>query len=236
VTQSLLVQSTNIRKAVQQLAKQEKVADTVKGLSDLRNQFAELVEELEAVNGLVTGGSAAGFTPKLEAQADDILQSLTALGESSNQGLLDGPQTQKVIDAVRSAANTTRTAYALHWRDHVISRVPNLDGLEELASVFTQVGGDRAAIANLKSAVVQLRELVNSAPTAKSLSVLDDIARDVPEALKHLVGENSQVRAFAEDIARGGASVDSLTGPVHAWMKERGFDQSFKIVPGRPSR
>ena len=113
--------------------------------------------------------------------------------------------------------------------------LPGVDGLDTLVSAFRTVRGASLSADELKDAIASAKALPRSAPTPLAIAELDRLSAEIPDLLRDLVGDQPEVRAFAEQLGRGGAPISALTPEVLKWMDERGFGLSFKIVAGAPA-
>ena len=138
-----------------------------------------------------------------------------------------------IVD-VRAQVSTVQSSITIAWRELVDHKVPQRQGLDNLAEIFRQLDASSSLAIELKQAVATAEQLAGAQPSVAALERLDAVAERIPFLLRDLVGDDAGVRAFAEKLARGGAPLESLTPEVTRWIEAKGFQQSFKIVPGEP--
>ena len=219
---------------VQQGAQKERVAEQVAQLKRIEASVSQLFSVVAATGKLVDAAVGAGIDVPI-AGLQSLAGPLDEVAAKAANREVDGSAVDRLVIDIRSQLTTIQGAITISWRDLVDRKVPQREGLMRLAETFRQLDASSRLATELRTALVAARDLAGSPPTLTGLNTLESIAERVPKLLRDLVGDDPNVRLFADELARGGASVDALTPAVIAWIRARGFDRSFKIVPGEPA-
>jgi hypothetical protein len=234
MTTSLLTVAKGIEAGLERLSQKDQLIAQVQSLTGVDRRLGTLLDELDSTASWAASARGAGFVPA-PTEVTGTLSNLADLANEAQEGRVDPNQAQGVLDEVRSIAVRVENEIKLAWREHVATRVPSQDGLLVLADAFSHVKGAGQEAARLRSAVTMVQTLLTRAPTEEAVAELDRRAVEIPELLQRLVGDDPDVRAFADQLARGGASIEALTPPILTWMRDKGFADSFKVVPGEPA-
>jgi hypothetical protein len=194
----------------------------------------QLVRQLDEIAETLVVARVAGFAPPLP----DAKAALSAVDKLRGQlavGDVDREYAQGVIDSVSSLIRASKDSLTSAWRAYVAKRIPSPDGLLVLADAFSAVEGASAYATRLRTAIRSVHTYLQQAPSAVAIAKVNELAEEIPRLLQQLVGEKPDVRAFADQLARGGAAIDALTPSVLKWMRDTGFSGSFKIIAGRPA-
>jgi hypothetical protein len=234
VTTSLGALASEVRSGVERLNRLGELRAQIRQLAAIEKATNDLLAEFAHLGSVVAAARQAHFVPSMPGCEKEV-SGLSCLLDQLAEGEVDREFAQGVIDAVRTLSQTLNLSVTAAWREHVVNRVPTQEGLLVLADAFVQVEGAGAEPARLKAALRTVHELLTKPPSAEALSELDVLAARIPELLGQLVGDDRDVRAFADQLAAGGAAVDKLTPIVLGWMNQKGFQSSFKVVAGRPA-
>jgi len=226
-----------VDRALEDHASADQTTRTVKVLTDLENQLAPYVEDLDrVVAGFGALDQVRRPTERPETRAlAAACREAAALVRQDKSGPENLPRTLRHInDIVNTATVTARDA----WREFIDMRMPGLDSLGNLAEMLSQIRADRLQAAALRKGVTDLRALSRRLPDAASPGRATAAVDAIRAALTALLGDsdadNDEVRHFTEAVARGGAPVGALTPAVTDWMRRRGLERSFKVVAGQP--
>jgi hypothetical protein len=193
-----------------------------------------LLDQLSDLAKVLAVARSAGFAPPMPDSATTAA-AVEALCEQLAGSDVDGEFAQEVIDSIETLVRVANESLSAAWHAYVVERVPSQEGLVVLAQVFSEVEGAGTDAMHLRASTQLVQSYLQQVPSADAISKLDSLAHEIPQLLQRLVGEQSEVREFADQLARGGAAIESLTPSVLKWMKERGFETSFKVVPGSPA-
>lgn len=223
-----------VTSGVERLGRRDELTEQLRRIDAVDKASAQLVQQLEELTETVAVARMAGFAPPLpDAQA--ARSAVDTLREQLAEGDVDREFAQGVIDAVGSLIRGAREPLTTAWRTYVEDRIPSPDGLLVLADAFSAVEGASAYATRLRTAIRSVHTFLQQAPSADAIAEVNELAAEIPRLLQHLVGAEPDVRAFAEQLARGGAAIDALTPSVLKWMKDSGFAGSFKVVAGQPA-
>lgn len=234
-----------------ELSLTELVADLASGLDDLGNQqrtldrlrvlqqldevVGELATQASSWSNLVAVGRGAGFgAPEADSAVLAALATAQAVEIKADGEAQGQERRRRAIAAVTTALRESVSMITTAWREHVASAAPGARGLEALAKAFAEVPAAAARARELQAVLIELNAMPLKPPNAASADRLRALSAQVPELLAFLVGDDPEVRAFANSLARGGAAVDQITPGVLAWMTSAGFAGSFKVVAGQP--
>lgn len=220
--------------AVQQGAQKERIAEQVTQLKRIEESVSQLYTIVESTVTLVSAALDAGVDVPI-AGLRQAATELKAISTRAAKGEVDGSAVDRVVIEVRSQITSIQAAVSVEWRELVDRKVPQREGLARLADTFRQLDASSPLAAELRNALASARDLASGTPSLAALTSLETIARRVPELLRDLFGDDPNVRTFADELARGGARLDALTPEVVSWIRSRGFDRSFKVVPGEPA-
>lgn len=214
---------------VKRIAQRDLTAARVAQLARVESNLDQLMPVVEEAVSLVDAASTSGLT----ISAGE-LRSLRVRISEAVQGDVDAPALEQLIVEVRTEAQSVKTAATASWHELVDRTIPQRQGLIGLADTYRQLDPGDAVAKQLRQAIGEAQQLASTAPSTEALRRLDHLATQIPQLLRDLVGDNASVRSFAERVARGGASLDSVTPEVKGWITSKGFEGSFKIVPGEP--
>jgi hypothetical protein len=185
---------------------------------------------IEAVS-LVEATAASG----LDISADGLraIHGRISAAAGAHQEL-DVPVLEQLAIDIRTEAASIKSAATSSWRELVDRKVPQRQGLMGLANTYLQLDPADTVAQQLRDAVVAVQQLADAPPSMEALQLLDQLATQIPQLSRDLVGDATTVRSFVERVARGGAALDSLTPEVARWIEAKGFERVFKIVLGEP--
>lgn len=223
-----------VTSGVERLGRRDELTAQLRRIDAVDKASAQLVRQLQELTETVAVARVAGFAPALPdaKEARDVVDKLR--GQLA-EGDVDREFAQGVIDSVGSLIRGARESLTAAWRTYVGERIPSPDGLLVLADAFSAIEGASAYATRLRTAVRSVHTFLQQAPSADAIAKVNELAGEIPRLLQQLVGAEPDVRAFAEQLARGGAAIDALTPSVLKWMKDAGFAGSFKVVAGRPA-
>lgn len=223
-----------VTSGVERLGRREELTAQLRRIDAVDQASAQLVQQLQELTETVAVARLAGFPPPLpDAQA--ARGAVDTLRGQLAEGDVDREFAQGVIDAIRSLIRGARESLTSAWRTYVEDRIPSPDGLLVLAEAFSAIEGASADAQRLRTAIQSVHTFLQQAPSADAIAEVNELTVEIPRLLQRLVGAEPDVRAFAEQLARGGAAIDRLTPSVIKWMKDSGFSGSFKVVAGRPA-
>ena len=130
------------------------------------------------------------------------------------------------------ALTALKTAVDKSWEQIINAAIRNRSGLNDLVSSFVDLSGSDDSATVISGYLDEILILQRSGLNSDNLARLKEISAAITEQLKDLFGDDESVQEFANSIAKGGAKVDHLTPEVLTWLREKGFIDSFKIVPG----
>jgi hypothetical protein len=223
-----------VTSGIERLGRRDERRGQLRSLSAVRDAIARQIENLDALAGTLSAARQAGFAPPVP----DVTGTARSLGKLADQleaGEIDREYAQAVIDSVDGLLRTVRSSLGDAWRSYVNNRVPMHGGMAELVGTFRTIPEARSKAQELQAATRSLAVLLEGQPSADAIEELHELAQQLPALLRELVGEDPEVREFADQLARGGASIEALTLPVLSWMQDKEFTNSFKIVPGKPA-
>jgi hypothetical protein len=218
---------------VQQGAQMDRAAEQVAQLKRLHSAVIQLHQAVTGTTQLVRAAVGAGVEVPVDGLAR-LVAPLKAAAASAVRGEADGAAIDALAIAVRNQLSSVQSAITVSWRELVDRYVPQREGLMRLAETFRQLDASSTLASELRQAVEGANELARTAPSVQALARLERISTRIPELLRDLVGDDPIVRDFAERVARGGAPLSSITPEVTRWLGTRGFERSFKVVPGEP--
>jgi hypothetical protein len=223
-----------VTSGIERLGRRDELRTQLRSLDAVREAIDRLLKRLNALAGDLSPARQAGFAP-LMPDVTGTARSLGKLAAQLQAGEVDREYAQQVIDAVDGLLRTVQSSLDDAWRGYVISRVPMHEGLAELADTFRTIRGARGKAQELQNAARSVVLLLERQPSADAIEKLQQLAQQIPALLRELVGDDPAVRKFADQLARGGASIEALTPPVLSWMQDKEFINSFRIIPGRPA-
>ena len=217
------------------LGNQQETMDRLRLLAQFDDVVRELATQVASWSSLVAVGRGAGFgAPEAGVAVQAALlpaMTVEVRAEDDGQGL---ERRRRVITTLTTALRDSVASVGAAWREHVAGAAPGATGLETLAKAFADVPAASARARELLGVLAELNALPLKPPTASSAERLRTLSARVPELLALLVGNDPEVRSFADSLARGGAAIDQITPAVVAWMTSAGFAGSFKVVAGQP--
>jgi hypothetical protein len=222
-----------VTSGIERLGRRDELRTQLRSLAAVREAIDRLIRELNALAGNLSPARQAGFAP-LMPDITGTIRSLGKLGAQLEAGEVDREYAQQVIDSVDGLLRTVQNSLDDAWRGYVTSQVPTHEGLAQLAGTFLTIPGARGKAQQLQTAARSVTLLLEQQPSSDAIEKLHRLAQQIPALLRELVGDDPAVRKFADQLARGGASIEALTPPVLNWMQDMKFINSFKIMPGRP--
>lgn len=223
--------SQRVRAGLTSLSNAEQLANTSKALHQQLESVRAVQRDLGRASETLAVARRGGFAPAIPECRPALESFDRALGNVGGSG----GAVEAAVEAGRDLARTVRDTVQRAWQRHIDGRLPSLDGLAKLVDAFVDVEGAAREATRLHLALEEVRRMADRTPTDQLVATLDQWANEIPAALTRLVGDDPEVRRFAEQTARGGASLASLTPVVRAWLADKRFEQSFKIVAGRPA-
>lgn len=230
---TLLELTAGIESGVQQLADTERVAQEV---AALKRAHAAVSDVRPIVDDAVTLLTAA-IEADLDVGGDALLamsSRVAAASEAARSNRLKLADLDRLLTDVRAEVAGVQSQVKIGWIELVDKKVPGRDGLGALAESFRLLGGVSELATELRQSLSALQQVRSATPSVEQLNRLNALADRIPTIVRDLVGDDATVRAFADKVARGGAGLASLTPEVLDWLKEKGLEKSFKIVPGSP--
>lgn len=219
---------------VEGLARRDELTSQLRRVDAVDKAAAQLVQQLQAIGATVAVARAAGFAPPLP-DPKAVIGEVDALRRQLANGDVDREFAQGVIDSIGVLIRGAKESLTTAWRTYVGDRIPAPDGLLVLADAFSTVEGASTYATQLRTAIRSVHSYLQQAPSVDAIAEVNELAADIPRLLQRLVGAEPDVRAFAEQLARGGAAIEALKPSVLKWMNDSGFAGSFKIVAGRPA-
>ncbi len=218
------------------LVNQEQTMNRLRVLNQINDLVVELASEAASWSDLVAVGRGAGFGGS-EADNDVKVALVSALlievkADGDGQGQ---EHMRRVIAALIKALRESAANITAAWREHVSSAAPGARGLEAVAKTFAGFPAAADDARELQVVLDQLSAMPRERPSFAAEAQLRALAAQVPELLTKLVGEDPEVLAFADSLARGGAAISQITDAVTEWMQSQGFAGSFKVVAGPPA-
>lgn len=135
--------------------------------------------------------------------------------------------------ALNSFATTAKAQLLDDWKRYAGDRMGNVSELYQLAAALAGVDSVAAKAATLREVLGRLAQNQDKLPNQAAFDLL-------AEADKHLAAleealQPEAVRLFLSAVARGGASLEMLTGDVRSWLKANRAEHSFRITAGPPA-
>ncbi len=218
---------------VQRGAQKERLTEQVAQLKRVEASVAQLTPVVTGIVQLLDAAVGAGVDVPAEGLRG--LQGRVGRANADAQrGEVDASTLDALVVDLRAQVSTVQSSITIAWRGLVDHRVPQRQGLANLAETFRQLDASSALATELRQALATAQQLAGAQPSVSALERLEAVAARIPLLLRDLVGDDAGVRSFAEKLARGGAPLESLTPEVERWIEAKGFQQSFKIVPGEP--
>ena len=223
-----------VTSGVERLGRREELMAQLRRIDAVEKASSELVLQLKYLTETVGVARAAGFVPPLPdaAAARGAVDRLR--GQLAN-GDVDREFAQGVIDSIGSLIREAKESLTTAWRTYVGDRIPSPEGLLVLADAFSAVEGASAFATQPSNSDSRCARFPPTGTFSGCHRKVNELAAEMPHLLQQLVGAEPDVRAFAEQLARGGAGIDALTPSVLKWMEDAGFVGSFKVVAGRPA-
>ncbi|SRR5258708_5592341 len=230
---TLLEVAEGITTGVQRTAQRELITGRVTQLRRIESTLDQVMPLVIEAVSLVGAAAVSGLSIKTDGLAS-VRDRITAATRRADQGDVDVPTLEQLLLDVRTEVESVKSTATISWHELVDRRIPQRQGLTRLADTYLQLDPGNGLAKELRHAVGAAEQLTNMRPSSEALQRLEQLATRIPQLLRDLVGEDPDVRAFAERVARGGAGLDSLTPEVVSWIALKGFERSFKIVPGEP--
>jgi hypothetical protein len=233
VSGGLVSIAARVRSGVEGLGRRDDVTAQLRRIDAVDRAADSLRRDVDDLKEMLAVTRAAEFAPAMPDPAE-VTVAVDSLRDQLERGDVDREFAQEVINSVERLVRVASESLVVAWHGHVADRIPSQEGLLILADAFSDVEGAGTYATRLRAAARSVQSFLQRAPTDDAVSELDRLASEIPQLLQQLVGDQPDVQAFAEQLARGGAAIEALTPPVLQWMQEKGFAGSFKIVPGRP--
>jgi hypothetical protein len=234
VTTPLRALAKTVEVGVERFRRRDELITQIRGLDAVKKATSRLETQVRELSDVARAARQAGFAPPI-VDSEGVISGLAKLRDQLGRGAFDRESAQVALDALQKLVHRANDAIAAGWRQYVVSRLPTPEGLLELARTFIQVEGASTHAQRLRIAAIAVQRVVQQRPTREAVTRLDALSQEIPELLQYLVGEDVEVREFADQLARGGAGIDTLTPAVVEWMHDKGFTNSFKILPGPPA-
>ncbi len=222
-----------ITTGVQQTAQRNVLAGRVAHLKRIEWTLDQLMPVVAEAVSLVGAATASG----LSIGAERLASLRGRIGDAIlrvDQLELDARALEQLAMDMRSEAESVKSAATSSWRELVDRRIPQRQGLTGLANTYLRLDPGDMLAQQLRHAVVAAQQLADTPPSTGALQRLDQLATQIPQLSRDLVGDAPSVRSFVEGVARGGAALDSLTPEVARWIDSKGFERVFKIILGEP--
>jgi hypothetical protein len=233
MTSSLYDLAQDVRSGVERLSQKDDLIDEVRRLRAIDNSLSAMVEQSGDVMEML-GVARSQSLPLPMPNVESARAAVAQLIDQAGHGDLDAEYAAAADQSIRGLLEELRNSLLLAWRDYVSTRVPAQEGLLLLADALSDVEGVGVSANRLHASLMVAQSLFNQRPSYEAVAKLDALSSEIPELVQALVGDDAEVRAFAEQLAAGGAGLETLTASVQSWIDERGIRGSFKIVPGRP--
>lgn len=216
------------------LGNQQRTLNRLRLLSQMDDVVGELTTVAASWSALVAVARGTGFGAPDSVAAVQVALAAAESVEIKTEGDAEQERGRRAIAALTRALRDSVMSITAAWREHVASASPGARGLEPLAKAFAEVPAAAVRARELQDVLTALNAMPMQSPNAASAERLRKLSARVPELLALLVGDDPEVRAFADSLARGGAAIDQITPGVLAWMRTAGFTGSFKVVAGQP--
>jgi hypothetical protein len=230
---TLLELADKITTGVQRTAQREKIAGRVAQLKRIASSLDELMPLVREATTLVGAAEAFGLGITTDGLAS-LHERIADASKGANPTEVDASALEQLVTDLRTELSSVKSTVTISWHELVDRRIPQRQGLTRLAETYLRLDPTDPLATQLRQAVATAQQLATTPPTTEALQRLDQVATQIPELLRDLVGDDPSIRSFAERVARGGASLDSLTPEVRRWIASKGFEHSFRIVPGEP--
>lgn len=210
-----LRRAVNVNEAQRQVDSLEEAAV---GLSELLEDFRKIAEAATVVRPLGWEG---------RSPSPDVRNSLREARET-----LDSSRLTKLIKGCERFRSDVKGDLTSYWGECVSERLGNVGELRILAASLSEVDGLAELSTTLGSVLIDLARAQDAVPSARSADLLrqaETSLRTLEESL-----QPDTVRRFLIAVARGGASLELLTGEVISWLSSHNAAESFKIIARSP--
>lgn len=192
-------------------------------LNDAAAELGRVLLQLRTLQRSATvarelGWGGMGANPELFRDLDQALQSLDSRPLIRVQRALDGYK----ADVAASIKE--------HWSNHAARELGDVNDLLILADTLIGVEGIAEVSQELQLTLGELGR--TSLPTRQSVELLAKAKKLLGQLESSL--KPNEVRRFLSSVARGGASIESLTSDVKAWLADHDSLGRFKVVAGSP--
>lgn len=194
------------------------LAEKKEELGRILAQFREFQDCAIVVRGLKWEGK----TPSPE-----LLQDLNEAFAT-----LDPRPLNRVLRPLDQFGRDIDTSLKDHWIHHVAQQLGDVADLLTLSETLADVEGIAAVSQELGGTLRMLARPQDSLPTSRSVELLtkaEALLRQLESSLKP-----DGVQRFLTAVARGGASVESLTSDVQKWLADHQSLDRFRVVAGSP--
>jgi hypothetical protein len=187
-------------------------------LTQLTANLHRLAEAISVVRPL--GWEGRSPNPDL---VRDLSEAEATLGERPLARAIKG------LERFRSDVDT---AVKTRWGAYASEQLGDVSDLLSLSETLSEVEGIAGLSESLRNALGDLARTQASLPSAASIALLTATSASLQQLEDSLQPES--VRLFLSAVARGGASIESLTSDVLDWLRSNGALGRFRIVAGPP--
>jgi hypothetical protein len=139
----------------------------------------------------------------------------------------------KTLNPLRAFTTTLSEAGTAAWRSHVSAKLPRVGA--DILPVLAQVPALRTRVESFRALQSSALSKANSLPTGSSdFEALDKAAAACQAAWEALDADSIPIgvtRFLRSATSDSGATIDSLTDEVCAWLKAHNLSASFTIRP-----
>jgi hypothetical protein len=228
---TLMGVAERITTGVQRVAQVEVVEERIARLKRIEFDANQVRPMLAEAIGLLEAATSAGLSIKYDSLG--TLRSRIAAALHPVDRAIEPSALEQLLADLRAEASAIKGAVTVMWQELVDRKIPQRQGLTQLAEALLRLDPGDALALELREAIGVVQQLSHMPPTIEGLRRLDALATRVPQVLSDLVGDDPSVRSFAERVGSGGAPLEALTAEVRSWIESRGLSRAFMIVPGR---
>jgi hypothetical protein len=209
----------------------------VESLTNLENQLSPHIEGLGQVIAAFDALGQVGM-PAERPDTRSVAVACREAGELVRQNKSVPQDLHRTLRDINEVVNAAKGTARDAWREFIYASIPALNSLNDLAGMLSRMRADERQLANLRNGAADLRALSRSLPDESAPDQATRAFAAIRGSLMALLGDSdadNEVGLFILNVARGGAHVRALTTVVKDWMRQNGFEDSFKIVAGRPA-
>jgi len=203
---------------------QETLEGTKNKIASKKGAMLILLDKCEEVRESTELAFDRSACLKVKKKIDNIIE--------QNEVSFDANSIADAQDELDTVNAILRSFVQMAWKEIIGSTVKNRSGLIDLVSSFSGLSGADDTATKISKQLDEISNIESHGLSPRNLARLKAISSGIEELLKKLFGDDESVQNFANSIAKGGARIDQLTPEVLAWLSEKGFIDSFKIVPG----